>query len=157
MTGHPSELVLEAYLFDRDASPVAPHLAQCDHCRARVARMYGRGTVATPLRDAPAWVYRGRGAIRVEYDLDGHVTAVETTSPEYASRSGIHVGIRLPPRLCHLVNYTCKHTWRGFTYETDYKTWERVSKLGPYARVLTTIRGRGYRFDPGPRVRYLAA
>ena len=31
------------------------------------------------------------------------------------------------------------------------------AKLGPYARVLTTIRGRGYRFDPGPRVRYLAA
>lgn len=23
------------------------------------------------------------------------------------------------------------------------------AKLGPYARVLTTIRGRGYRFDPG--------
>jgi DNA-binding response OmpR family regulator len=31
------------------------------------------------------------------------------------------------------------------------------AKLGPYARVLTTIRGRGYRFDPGPGVRYLAA
>ena len=31
------------------------------------------------------------------------------------------------------------------------------AKLGPYARVLTTIRGRGYRFDPGPDVRYLAA
>ena len=31
------------------------------------------------------------------------------------------------------------------------------AKLGSYARVLTTIRGRGYRFDPGPGVRYLAA
>jgi two-component system, OmpR family, response regulator len=31
------------------------------------------------------------------------------------------------------------------------------AKLGPYARVLTTIRGRGYRFEPGPGVRYLAA
>lgn len=31
------------------------------------------------------------------------------------------------------------------------------AKLGPHARVLTTIRGRGYRFDPGPDVRYLAA
>jgi DNA-binding response OmpR family regulator len=30
-------------------------------------------------------------------------------------------------------------------------------KLGGYARVLTTIRGRGYRFDPGPDVRYVAA
>jgi hypothetical protein len=54
--------------------------------RARVERMYGRGTVATPLRDAPAWVYRGRGAIRVEYDLNGDVAAVETASPAYASR-----------------------------------------------------------------------
>ncbi|HET7665538.1 MAG TPA: winged helix-turn-helix domain-containing protein [Mycobacterium sp.] len=31
------------------------------------------------------------------------------------------------------------------------------AKLGPYARVLTTIRGRGYRFDPTPDVRYIAA
>lgn len=31
------------------------------------------------------------------------------------------------------------------------------AKLGPYARVLTTIRGRGYRFDPRADVRYLAA
>jgi DNA-binding response OmpR family regulator len=31
------------------------------------------------------------------------------------------------------------------------------AKLGQYAGVLTTIRGRGYRFDPGPGVRYLAA
>jgi DNA-binding response OmpR family regulator len=31
------------------------------------------------------------------------------------------------------------------------------AKLGPHARVLTTIRGRGYRFDPGPDVQYLAA
>jgi len=30
-------------------------------------------------------------------------------------------------------------------------------KLGRYATVLTTVRGRGYRFDPGPDVRYLAA
>ena len=30
------------------------------------------------------------------------------------------------------------------------------AKLGPYARVLTTIRGRGYRFDPGPDVHYTA-
>jgi DNA-binding response OmpR family regulator len=30
------------------------------------------------------------------------------------------------------------------------------AKLGAHARVLTTIRGRGYRFDPGADVRYLA-
>ena len=102
--------------------------------RARVERLYGRGTVATPLRDAPAWKYVGRGAIRVEYDLNGDVAAVETASPAYGSRSGIHVGIALPPRLCHLVNYRCKHAWRGFTYESDYNAWERVSKLGRYVR-----------------------
>jgi hypothetical protein len=102
--------------------------------RARVERLYGRGAVATPLRDAPAWVYRGRGAIRVEYDLEGDVAAVETTSPAYASRSGIHVGPRLPPRLCGLVKYRCKHGWHGFTYESDYNDWERISKPGRYLR-----------------------
>jgi hypothetical protein len=40
---HPSELALEAYLLDRDRSPVAPHLADCDHCRARIARMEHEG------------------------------------------------------------------------------------------------------------------
>jgi hypothetical protein len=102
--------------------------------RARVERLYGRGTVATPLRDAPAWKYVGRGAIRVEYDLDGDVAAVETSSAAYASRSGIHVGLTLPPRLCHLVNYRCKHAWHGFMYESDYNAWERVSKPGRYVR-----------------------
>jgi hypothetical protein len=100
--------------------------------RARVERTYGRGTMATPLRDAPAWLYRGRGAIRVEYDLNGDVAAVETTSTAYASRSGIHVGLALPPRLCTFVNYRCKHAWRGFTYDSDYRTWERASKVGRY-------------------------
>ena len=102
--------------------------------RARVEQLYGRGSVASPLRDAPAWLYRGRGAIRVEYDLNGDVAAVETTSPSYVSRSGIHVGLALPPRLCHLVNYRCKRAWRGFTYDSDYRTWERVSKHGRYLR-----------------------
>jgi DNA-binding response OmpR family regulator len=31
------------------------------------------------------------------------------------------------------------------------------AKLGRHARVLTTIRGRGYRFDPGADVRYRVA
>jgi len=107
--------------------------------RARVERAYGRGTPATPLRDAPAWVYRGRGAIRVEYDLGGDVVTVETTSAAYASRSGIHVGLALPPRLCGFVNYRCKHTWHGFAYESDYRTWERVSKGGRYVRYYVEL------------------
>ena len=102
--------------------------------RAHVERQYGRGTMATPLRDAPAWKYAGRGAIRVEYDLNGNVAAVETASPAYASRSGIYVGLTLPPRLCHLVDYRCKHAWHGFTYESDYNAWKRVTKAGGYLR-----------------------
>src|SRR6267143_455947 len=39
MNRHPSELALEAYLLDRETSPVAPHLGECERCRARVARM----------------------------------------------------------------------------------------------------------------------
>ena len=53
--------------------------------RVRVEGVYGRGAPATPLRDAPAWVYRGRGTIRVEYDVDGKVAAVETNSSVYVS------------------------------------------------------------------------
>jgi len=40
---HPSELALEAYLLDRETSPVAPHLGGCEHCRARIARMEHEG------------------------------------------------------------------------------------------------------------------
>ena len=43
MNRHPSELALEAYLLDRETSPVAPHLGGCEHCRARVARMEREG------------------------------------------------------------------------------------------------------------------
>jgi hypothetical protein len=107
--------------------------------KARVERLYGQGTVASPPKDALVWQYRGRGVIDVTYDLSGNVASVETTSSDYASRSGIHVGIPLPPRLCDFVNYRCKHSWHGFTYEPDYKTWERVSKLGRFARSYVEI------------------
>jgi hypothetical protein len=40
---HPSELALEAYLLDRDTSPVASHLGGCDRCRARIAQMERAG------------------------------------------------------------------------------------------------------------------
>ena len=43
MSKHPSELALEAYLLDRETSKVAPHVADCEHCRARVARMEREG------------------------------------------------------------------------------------------------------------------
>jgi hypothetical protein len=40
---HPTDLALERHLLDPAASPVAPHLAGCDACRARVARMEEEG------------------------------------------------------------------------------------------------------------------
>ncbi len=43
MNHHPSELALEAFLLDRETSKVAPHLAGCERCRARVARMEREG------------------------------------------------------------------------------------------------------------------
>ena len=43
MNRHPSELALEAYLLDRETSPVAPHLGGCERCRARIARMEHEG------------------------------------------------------------------------------------------------------------------
>ncbi|MFL5310741.1 MAG: DUF4384 domain-containing protein [Myxococcales bacterium] len=43
MNRHPSELALEAYLFDRETSPFAVHVGGCERCRARVARMEREG------------------------------------------------------------------------------------------------------------------
>jgi len=40
---HPSELALEAYLLDHESSKVAPHLAGCERCRIRIARMEREG------------------------------------------------------------------------------------------------------------------
>jgi hypothetical protein len=39
VTRCPSELDLEAHLLDPDRSPLAPHLAACERCRARLAAM----------------------------------------------------------------------------------------------------------------------
>jgi len=45
----------------------------------------------------------------------------------------------------------------GTSYRTvDTHVRRLRAKLGEHARVLTTIRGRGYRFDPGPDVHYTA-
>jgi anti-sigma factor RsiW len=43
MSEHPSELALEAHLLDPARSQVAGHLASCDRCRARIARMEKEG------------------------------------------------------------------------------------------------------------------
>src|ERR1043166_2843395 len=102
--------------------------------RGRVEGMYGRGVVVNRPEDSLVWEYRGRGVIDVEYDLNDDVAAVATISPVYVTRSGVRVGRKLPPRLCHPVGYTCKRLWHGFAYETDYNTWDRISKLSRRAR-----------------------
>jgi hypothetical protein len=108
--------------------------------RSRVERLYGPGSVVlSPPRDALVWRYRGRGAIDVEYDLNNDVAAVETASPAYATRSGIRIGAHLPPKLCDFVDFTCKHVWRGFSYESDYASWTRVSTLSRYERAYVEI------------------
>jgi hypothetical protein len=43
MSEHPSELALEAHLLDPARSQVAGHLASCERCRGRVARMEKEG------------------------------------------------------------------------------------------------------------------
>jgi DNA-binding response OmpR family regulator len=45
----------------------------------------------------------------------------------------------------------------GSLRTVDTRVRRLRAKLGPHARVLTTVRGRGYRFDPGADVHYLAA
>ncbi len=39
----PSDLALEAHLLEPERSPLAPHVAGCERCRARVARMNEEG------------------------------------------------------------------------------------------------------------------
>jgi hypothetical protein len=110
--------------------------------RARVERSYGRGTVESPpTTNALVWRYRGRGAIRVEYDLGGRVAMVGTSSPAYSTRSGARVGSTIPRGACHRVHGACAYHWRGLTLEDDPKDayWSRVSSLGGIARVDVAV------------------
>jgi DNA-binding response OmpR family regulator len=51
-----------------------------------------------------------------------------------------------------------RHPKRGVISDRTVDTHIRRlrAKLGGHAHVLTTVRGRGYRLDPGPDVRFLA-
>jgi hypothetical protein len=110
--------------------------------RARVERSYGRGTVESPpTTNALVWRYRGRGGIRVEYDLGGHVAMVGTSSPAYSTRSGVQVGEAIPRGRCHRVHGPCEYRWRGLTLEDAPKDayWSRVSSLGGNARLDVVV------------------
>src|SRR5438876_849160 len=77
--------------------------------------MYGRAINGNPPRDTIIWRYRGRGVIGVTFDANGNVDSLETESAEYATRSGIRVGMRIPLGPCHPVTGKCQYRWNGFT------------------------------------------
>lgn len=111
--------------------------------RARVERIYGRGTVESPpTTDALVWRYRGRGGIGVEYDLSGDVAMVESGARAYSTRSGVQVGAAIPRGPCHHVRGTCEYRWRGLTFDDGdpkHAYWWRVSSLGGVARVYAEV------------------
>ncbi len=102
--------------------------------RQRVEHTYGKAINGSPPRDSTIWRYRGRGVIGVDYDANGNVDGLDTTSPQYATRSGIHVGMRIPLGPCHRVAGTCHHRWNGFTFNSGggphYHEWQRTATLG---------------------------
>jgi hypothetical protein len=101
---------------------------------ARVERMYGRAINGNPPRETIDWQYRGRGVITVDYDANGHVEDLSTTSPSYSTRSGIHVGMRIPLGPCHRVAGRCVHRWHGFTFDDSggkqFREWFRIARFG---------------------------
>ena len=100
----------------------------------RVERMYGKAINGNPPRDTIIWRYRGRGVIGVYYDANGNVDGLDTESPEYATRSGIHVGMRIPLGICHRVVGRCQYRWNGFSFSSSggrrYLEWDRTATFG---------------------------
>jgi hypothetical protein len=100
----------------------------------RVERMYGRAINGNPPRDTIIWRYQGRGVIGVTFDANGNVDSLETESAEYATRSGIRVGMRIPLGPCHPVTGKCQYRWNGFTFQSgggqQYRQWDRTAAFG---------------------------
>jgi len=100
----------------------------------RVERMYGRAINGNPPHNTIIWRYRGRGVIEVDYDANGHVDALDTESPAYTTRSGIHVGMRIPLGACHRVAGSCRYRWHGFTFNDtggrQLLEWDRIATFG---------------------------
>lgn len=111
------------------------------------------GTVARPVGLAIDRVNR-------EVHIDGQ--RVRLTYREY-ELLGYLAGVpRRPVSRAELMREVWHDRPPGAAANESYRTVDTHvrrlrAKLGPYARVLTTIRGRGYRFDPGPDVHYTAA
>jgi hypothetical protein len=111
--------------------------------RRRVEAAYG-----TPLPGGASTfsVYAGRGTIDVDYDRSGRVSGLRTLSPEYATRSGTRVGMRILRGRCHRVHGACVFHWRGFTghvLDTGVVPlpfeWRKVAKLAGPVRVTVQL------------------
>ena len=118
----------------------------------RVTRMYGRAVNGTPPHDTIVRQYEGRGVIGVIFDRNGDVESLQTASPAYATRSGIHTGTR--------ITADSRHTWKGFTLHRNggfpYSEWDRSATLGGPVRVRVQLRlGRDGRVDEIDLTRYL--
>lgn len=105
----------------------------------RVEYTYGAPINGNPPHDTIIWKYQGRGVIEVRYDRSGHVNGLSTKSPDYATPSGIRVGIRIPLGKCHRVHGKCQHRWNGFTLRDNLNflgglhhtfEWDRTATYG---------------------------
>jgi hypothetical protein len=109
----------------------------------RVEYVYGPPVNGNPPRLSIVWEYRGRGVIGVLYDRQANVEGLDTTSPAYATRGAIHVGIRIPLGRCHRVTRKCEFRWRGFALREDEVAagrgfrrayeWDRIARFGRYS------------------------
>jgi len=100
----------------------------------RVERMYGKAVNGSPPRGTIIWRYRGRGVISVDYGPHGNVDGVYTESPEYATRSGIRVGMHIPLGPCHRAAGKCHYRWSGVTLRSSggrhHLEWDRTATFG---------------------------
>ena len=122
--------------------------------RARKA-VVSTGALAGPVRSP-----NGLRIDRVNRDvrIDGH--PVRLTYREFELLCYLAALPRRPVTRAELIREVCSAD-RPPGVSASYRTVDTHvrrlrAKLGDHARVLTTIRGRGYRFDPGPDVHYTA-
>jgi DNA-binding winged helix-turn-helix (wHTH) protein len=129
--------------------------------RARKAVISTGGERARPPVGSPAPRRHGLIIDRAsrEVSVDGH--RVRFTYREFELLSYL-AGF---PRRAVSRDELMREVWGEFTPETAVDASHRTvdthvrrvrAKLGDHARALTTVRGLGYRFDPGPDVVYLA-
>lgn len=120
-----------------------------------------RGTNVRQLRPAPSQAHRGAAELGLVLDLsrgrarlDGH--DVDLSLREFQLLRALILARGAPLNRDDLQS----QAWEGETAPSSERTVDvtvrRVrSRLGDYARIIRTVRGVGYRFDPQPGVRVL--